>query len=632
MEPAPPSFTKADCDLLARYGAARVRWTRVDAAGKRKLLELRSRIKAAVSQAAERAAGPVETKLFLGPAHTNGRVPRDYYGCLYPAAVPNKSFALQFAIVLSGIGAELCFCMGAERRDVRNPETAAVNRTMLEEAQQQLAHLPPDVIDAVARQLTPEWRFRAAWKQSPRSNDFESFAEWVQYAASPLGEGASVSCNLTPKALEKLGTSAVDRIAGMIALFAPVFDYVYASDHLSSVASGGVLRAEPHVASSRRHTPLRTHTQPHTQSGSEPDTEPHSQSGTEPHTQPRTYRSAPVVSPAYVSEREAPRYGGSSHSVSSSTGDSVGLQDATPDESNARRVRAPEPFTIEDAVSELFLEREAFERTLSLLRHKHNLILEGAPGVGKTFVAQRLAHALLGERDASRVEMVQFHQSYSYEDFVQGWRPAAGGGFVLRNGVFYEFARTAARDPDRPHVFMIDEINRGNVSKIFGELLMLLERDKRGDAFSIPLTYSLGRSDRFSVPPNVYFIGTMNTADRSLAMVDYALRRRFAFARLHPAFGTRAFTKHLVRQGVARDLARRIAQRMTALNEDIIEDRKRLGPGFEIGHSFFVPASKGTYDDSWYQNVVTAEIEPLLREYWFDAPDRVAEAVAQLLA
>jgi MoxR-like ATPase len=588
MEPAIPSFTKTDCDLLARYGSARVQWSRVDATGKRKLLELRTRIKRAITQVAERYRGPVETKVFLGPAHMNGRVSRDYYGCLYPAAVPTKSFALQFAFILSGNGAELCFCMGAERRDARNPEIAAINRRMLEEAQQQLAHLPPDVIEAVTQRLTPEWRFRTAWRRSPRANDFESFAEWVQYAASPLGEGASVSCNLTPKALERLGGGIVDKLVDMVNVFAPVFDYVYGSEPTSET-----IGQDRHSNTFGAEVPRASSYPP--------------------------YASVSRAETPYLAEHSAPPY-------------ESRFWGAVTAPSRSQASQPIEPFTLDDAVADLFLSREEFERTLSLLRHKQNLILEGAPGVGKTFIAQRLAYALLGERDPNRIELVQFHQSYSYEDFVQGWRPAAGGGFVLRNGVFYEFARSASRDPNRPYVFLIDEINRGNVSKIFGELLMLIERDKRGDAFAIPLTYSTGRSDRFAIPQNIYFIGTMNTADRSLAMVDYALRRRFAFTRLQPAFGSKAFTKLLARLGVSRELARRIAQRMTALNEEIVEDRKRLGPGFEIGHSFFVPSAKGEYDESWYRNIIIAEIEPLLREYWFDDPDRVVEAVAQLLA
>jgi 5-methylcytosine-specific restriction protein B len=181
-------------------------------------------------------------------------------------------------------------------------------------------------------------------------------------------------------------------------------------------------------------------------------------------------------------------------------------------------------------------------------------------------------------------------------------------------------------------VFVIDEINRGNVSAIFGELLMLLERDKRGDNFAVPLTYAVSRSDRFAIPPNIHVIATMNTADRSVAMVDYALRRRFAFTRLRPAFDSPAFVTYLAKQGVAKPLARRIASRMIAINREIVDDRKRLGVGFEIGHSPFVPVERGSYDDAWYRDIVLSEIEPLLREYWFDDPERAADAVAQLLA
>src|SRR5690606_1428410 len=185
-------------------------------------------------------------------------------------------------------------------------------------------------------------------------------------------------------------------------------------------------------------------------------------------------------------------------------------------------------YTLDDALDGLFLSRDQFTYILDQLGRKRNVILEGPPGVGKTFIAKRVAWALLGEKDPSRVEMVQFHQSYAYEDFVQGWRPAEAGGFDLRNGIFYEFCeRAAGDDPERPYVFIIDEINRGNLSKVFGELLMLIEGDKRGPDFAIPLTYSRAREERFYVPRNLYVLGMMNTADRSLAMVDYALRRRF---------------------------------------------------------------------------------------------------------
>ncbi|HEX2209744.1 MAG TPA: AAA family ATPase, partial [Longimicrobium sp.] len=275
----------------------------------------------------------------------------------------------------------------------------------------------------------------------------------------------------------------------------------------------------------------------------------------------------------------------------------------------------PEPYLLDRALEELFMGQEQFSAILDALARKKNVILEGAPGVGKTFVARRIAWALMREKDNSRVQIVQFHQSYAYEDFVQGWRPQ-GNGFGLQDGVFYRFCRKATADPKRDYVFIIDEINRGNLSKIFGELMMLMEADKRGPDFAVPLAYS--PETPFYVPENLYLLGMMNTADRSLAMVDYALRRRFSFIRLRPAFGAEQFANHLAVLGASDELVRRIVERMTELNHAIAQDARNLGPGYEIGHSFFVPGDGGgTLDDAWYERVVRQEIEPLLNEYWF---------------
>jgi MoxR-like ATPase len=290
-------------------------------------------------------------------------------------------------------------------------------------------------------------------------------------------------------------------------------------------------------------------------------------------------------------------------------------------------------FTIDDAAKDVFLPREDLVRILDALGRKKNVILEGAPGVGKTYVARRLAWAWIGHKDNSRVEMVQFHQSYAYEDFVQGWRPRAEGGFELQDGIFHRFCHRAEQDPDHRYVFIIDEINRGNLSKVLGELMMLIESDKRGPQFAIPLTYSRSLEERFYVPENVYILGMMNTADRSLAMVDYALRRRFSFVRLPPAFASDGFTDHLAADGVPEPLVERIVERMTELNQVIAEDTRNLGPGFEIGHSYFVPgAEEEGRDEAWYERVVRQEIEPLLHEYWFDQPQRVEEQIGRLLA
>jgi MoxR-like ATPase len=207
------------------------------------------------------------------------------------------------------------------------------------------------------------------------------------------------------------------------------------------------------------------------------------------------------------------------------------------------------PYSIERALETLFMPRSLLENILAALWRKKNVILQGPPGVGKTFAARHIAFALLGELDHSRVEMVQFHQSYAYEDFVQGWRPKPEGGFRLKNGVFVEFCNRARIDSARKYVFIIDEINRGNLSKILGELMMLIEADKRGAKNAIPLTYSESDGERFSVPENVYLLGLMNTADRSLALVDYALRRRFVFFSLTPALDSEKFAAQLISAG-----------------------------------------------------------------------------------
>ena len=288
-----------------------------------------------------------------------------------------------------------------------------------------------------------------------------------------------------------------------------------------------------------------------------------------------------------------------------------------------------EPYDVDAALEDVFIPARQFTRMLDALAGRKNLILQGPPGVGKTWIAKRLAWCLVGRRDPAAIEMVQFHQSYAYEDFVQGWRPTEAGGFTLRNGVFFEFCKRAEARPDTPFVFIIDEINRGNLSRIFGELLMLIEPDKRGPAHAIPLTYS-GAGERFCVPDNVHVLGMMNTADRSLAMVDYALRRRFAFDALLPAYGTDEFREHLLEAGVDRPLVDRIEKNLIELNERIRED-KDLGPGFQIGHSFFVMDDQTeSVDEGWYESVVETQIAPLLREYWFDRPERAEELVELL--
>ena len=294
------------------------------------------------------------------------------------------------------------------------------------------------------------------------------------------------------------------------------------------------------------------------------------------------------------------------------------------------------PYSIEDLIaSGVFLAEDELKYILARLQSKKAMILQGPPGVGKTFIAPKLAFALMKEVDNERLETVQFHQSYSYDDFVRGYRPVAGkaGSFVLQNGVFYDFCQKAVKDPDREYVFIIDEINRGNLSQIFGELLMLIEVDKRGSEFALPLTYRHEDEPHFFVPPNLYLIGLMNLADRSLAMVDYALRRRFVFVTLKPQFESELFRQWLLERSMPADLAQMIMERMTELNQEIRED-SLLGENYQIGHSFFLPRGDNFagLDKNWYEGILRTEIIPLLKEYWFDNPKKAQEAEKRLLA
>ncbi|WP_194842082.1 AAA family ATPase [Gracilibacillus salitolerans] len=273
-------------------------------------------------------------------------------------------------------------------------------------------------------------------------------------------------------------------------------------------------------------------------------------------------------------------------------------------------VQENESYTMDEFLSDVFIEEKELRRLISLLENKKNLILKGAPGVGKTYIAKRLANVMMEEKDETRIHMVQFHQSYSYEDFIEGFRPkAAGEGFELKQGPFVKFARKAARDPERDYFFIIDEINRGNMSKIFGELMMLIEADKRGE--QINLLYS---NDMFSVPSNLYIIGMMNTADRSLALLDYALRRRFSFFEIKPAFQNETF-KSYVNELNNPEVLNRIINEIKSLNNQIVEE---LGTGFLIGHSYFVGDAYKVDTATRVEEVIDYEIIPQLFEYWFD--------------
>jgi 5-methylcytosine-specific restriction protein B len=269
-------------------------------------------------------------------------------------------------------------------------------------------------------------------------------------------------------------------------------------------------------------------------------------------------------------------------------------------------------YSKEKFLDEVYMDETSYDTLAGLVLHKKNVILQGAPGVGKTYAAKRLAYSIMGVKDPNRVMMVQFHQSYSYEDFIMGFRPSEKG-FELKRGAFYNFCKDAEIDSENKFFFIIDEINRGNLSKIFGELFMLIESDKRG--VPLQLLYS---DEKFSVPENVYIIGMMNTADRSLAMLDYALRRRFAFYEMKPGFASDGFRKYRANLNSAR--FDRLIHCVEQLNADIAED-ETLGEGFCVGHSYFCNLKEGS--EQALSRIVEFELIPLLKEYWFDEPMKV---------
>ena len=273
-----------------------------------------------------------------------------------------------------------------------------------------------------------------------------------------------------------------------------------------------------------------------------------------------------------------------------------------------------EPYTHEDFLEEVYMGEDQLERLLRVLEHKKNIILQGAPGVGKTFAAERLAYAMMGEKDHSRITLVQFHQNYTYEDFVMGYKPVETG-FALKTGIFYQFCQKAANRPDKPFFFLIDEINRGNLSKIFGELLMAIEADYRGK--QVCLAYD---GLPFAVPENLYIIGMMNTADRSLALIDYALRRRFSFFELTPGFDSMGFSAY--QAGIGSTVMDALIDQIRALNREIAQD-PALGRGFMIGHSYFCDGDACKSSEG-LRDIVEYDILPMLEEYWFDNDDSLA--------
>ena len=328
----------------------------------------------------------------------------------------------------------------------------------------------------------------------------------------------------------------------------------------------------------------------------------------------------------------AKKYSGNYAETSTTEDDLIVAEEVT-----AATAAAAPKYSIDTIIAEgCFLPKPTLEAALSRLSEKKNLILQGPPGTGKTWLAKRLGYALLESKERkiirSRLRTVQFHPSLSYEDFIRGWRPQQGGGLGLVDGVFLEAVQAAASEPDLPFVFIIEEINRGNPAQVFGEMLTLLEDGKRKSEEGLELAYHRGEDERVHIPPNLHVIGTMNIADRSLALVDLALRRRFAFISLEPQLGEAWSSWCMSRCGLDLETIALIRERMSSLNKEIESDRS-LGPQFRVGHSFVTPLGNISAPPRvWFRQVVETEIAPLLEEYWFDAIEKAQEAKGRLLS
>ena len=288
------------------------------------------------------------------------------------------------------------------------------------------------------------------------------------------------------------------------------------------------------------------------------------------------------------------------------------ILDLIREENPAQTNKVVNKYTKEDFLNDVYVTDTKYDRFVSVIKKKKNIIIQGPPGVGKTFAAKRLAYSIMEEKDDDRIEFVQFHQNYSYEDFMLGYKPCENG-FEMKYGIFYQFCQKASNHPDKDYFFIIDEINRGNMSKIFGELLMLIEPDYRDN--KIKLAYN---GLDFSVPQNLHIIGMMNTADRSLALIDYALRRRFSFFTMEPGFDTDGFKKY--QQKLNSPVFDKLIDRVKDLNDEILKDDS-LGSGFCIGHSYF--CNLDTCTNEVLLDIVDFDILPMLNEYWFDEPSKV---------
>lgn len=289
-----------------------------------------------------------------------------------------------------------------------------------------------------------------------------------------------------------------------------------------------------------------------------------------------------------------------------------------------------EIYNLEDLIKEgCFVEEEQLSKIISSLNRKKSIILQGPPGTGKTWLAKRLANIIVGYKNSNNIKAIQFHPNMSYEDFIRGYRPSGDGRLALIDGPFLEMINKARNDSQSNYVMVIEEINRGNPTQILGEMLTLLEVDKRTPTEALELTYQREHENGIFIPNNLYVIGTMNLADRSLAMVDFALRRRFAFFYLAPNFDEKWLNYMIDKTKLSRKSLEKIRHVMNNLNQYIAKE-EMLGNAFTIGHSYLTCDSVIPDAMSWYKDIIDSEIKPLLEEYWFDDSNKLDTALKKL--